>query len=47
MVPLAITGLMFLSPLFYPVSAVPAALHSTIYLNPLTFMSRARETRCS
>jgi lipopolysaccharide transport system permease protein len=37
-VPLAITGLMFLSPLFYPVSAMPAALRSTIYLNPLTFV---------
>ena len=38
LVPLAITGLMFLSPLFYPVSAVPASLRSTIYLNPLTFV---------
>jgi lipopolysaccharide transport system permease protein len=37
-VPLAITGLMFLSPLFYPVSAVPPVLRSTIYLNPLTFI---------
>ena len=37
-VPLAITGLMFLSPLFYPVSAVPPSLRSTIYLNPLTFI---------
>lgn len=37
-VPLAITGLMFLSPLFYPVSAVPPLLQSTIYLNPLTFI---------
>lgn len=36
--PLAITGLMFLSPLFYPVSAVPPVLRSTIYLNPLTFI---------
>ena len=35
---LAITGLMFLSPLFYPVSAVPPSLWSTIYLNPLTFI---------
>ena len=31
-------GLMFLSPLFYPVSAVPPLLRSTIYLNPLTFI---------
>lgn len=37
-VPLAITGLMFLSPLFYPVSAVPPFLRSTIYLNPVTFI---------
>jgi len=37
-VPLAITGLMFLSPLFYPVSAVPPSLRSTLYLNPLTFI---------
>ena len=37
-VPLVITGLMFLSPLFYPVSAVPAFLRPTIYLNPLTFV---------
>jgi homopolymeric O-antigen transport system permease protein len=36
--PLVITGLMFLSPLFYPVSAVPPFLRSTIYLNPLTFI---------
>jgi lipopolysaccharide transport system permease protein len=36
--PLVITGLMFLSPLFYPVSAVPPVLRSTIYLNPLTFI---------
>lgn len=37
-VPLAVTALMFLSPLFYPVSAVPDVLRSTIYLNPLTFV---------
>jgi lipopolysaccharide transport system permease protein len=37
-VPLAITGLMFLSPLFYPVSAVPPFLQSAIYLNPVTFI---------
>ena len=38
LVPLAITGLMFLSPLFYPVSAVPPVLRPTLYLNPLTFI---------
>jgi lipopolysaccharide transport system permease protein len=37
-VPLAITGLMFLSPLFYPVSALPPVLQSLVYLNPLTFI---------
>ena len=37
-VPLVITGLMFLSPLFYPVSAVPSFLRPTIYLNPVTFI---------
>jgi lipopolysaccharide transport system permease protein len=37
-VPLFVTALMFLSPLFYPVSAVPPALRSTVYLNPLTFV---------
>jgi lipopolysaccharide transport system permease protein len=36
-VPLFVTMLMFLSPLFYPVSAVPVALRSTLRLNPLTF----------
>ena len=37
-VPLAITALMFLSPLFFPVSAVPPFLRPVIYLNPLTFV---------
>jgi lipopolysaccharide transport system permease protein len=36
-VPLVVTTLMFLSPLFYPVSAVPSALRPTLRLNPLTF----------
>jgi lipopolysaccharide transport system permease protein len=35
--PLIVTMLMFLSPLFYPVSAVPSVLRPTIRLNPLTF----------
>jgi lipopolysaccharide transport system permease protein len=35
--PLIVTMLMFLSPLFYPVSAVPAVLRPTLRLNPLTF----------
>jgi lipopolysaccharide transport system permease protein len=33
----AISAMMFLSPLFYPVSAVPAAYRPVLYLNPLTF----------
>ncbi len=36
-VPLIVTMLMFLSPLFYPVSAVPSVLRPTLRLNPLTF----------
>jgi lipopolysaccharide transport system permease protein len=35
-VPLVMTGLMFLSPLFYPVSAAPPALGALLVLNPLT-----------
>lgn len=33
---IAVTGLMFLSPLFYPVSALPPAYQSALRLNPLT-----------
>jgi len=37
-------GLLFLSPVFYPVEALPAALQSYIYLNPLTYpMVSSRE----
>lgn len=32
------TVLMFLSPIFYPISAVPQSLQSWIYLNPLTVL---------
>ena len=32
------TALLFLSPVFYPVSALPEAYRPLIYLNPLTFM---------
>jgi len=32
------TGLMFLSPIFYPLSALPERIHAYIYLNPLTFI---------
>lgn len=35
---LLVTVLMFLSPIFYPVSALPAKYHVFIYLNPLTFI---------
>ncbi len=32
-----ITALMFLSPLFFPVSALPARFHKLAYLNPMAF----------
>lgn len=32
------TALLFLSPVFFPVSALPEALHVWFYLNPLTFI---------
>lgn len=34
---LVTTVLMFLSPIFYPLSALPAAYRSVLFLNPLTF----------
>ena len=38
------TALLFLSPIFYPVTALPPALQSVIYLNPLTLIiSQARD----
>jgi lipopolysaccharide transport system permease protein len=33
-----ITGLMFLSPIFYPLSVLPEALQPYLYLNPVTFI---------
>jgi lipopolysaccharide transport system permease protein len=39
------TTLMFLSPVFYPASALPEAYRAWLYLNPLTFIiEQARET---
>lgn len=35
---LLVTVLMFLSPIFYPVSAIPARYQVFIYMNPLTFI---------
>lgn len=35
---LATTALLFLSPVFYPVSAIPQAWQPVLYLNPLTFI---------
>lgn len=35
-VPLSLTLLMFLSPIFYPIDAVPERLRGWLYLNPLT-----------
>jgi lipopolysaccharide transport system permease protein len=36
LVPLAMTGLLFLSPVFYPIEAAPAVLALVLALNPLT-----------
>jgi len=33
-----ITALMFLSPVFYPVTAMPEAIRAYLFLNPLTFV---------
>lgn len=35
---IVVTALMFLTPIFYPVSAIPERYQSIIYLNPLTFI---------
>ncbi|MGJ7901624.1 ABC transporter permease [Lysobacter sp. 1R34A] len=43
-VTLLVSATMFLSPLFYPISALPAKVHSYIKFNPLTVpMQQARE----
>jgi len=43
-VALVITLSMFLTPIFYPVSAVPPAFQTAMFLNPLTFIvEQARE----
>ncbi len=33
-----VTAMLFLSPVLYPVSALPASLQSVLYFNPLTFI---------
>src|SRR5205085_4036842 len=33
---IGVSGLMFLSPLFFPIEALPAAVRPWIYLNPVT-----------
>lgn len=33
-----VTAMMFLTPIFYPISAVPEAYQTILYLNPLTFL---------
>jgi lipopolysaccharide transport system permease protein len=38
MVGVLITGLMFMSPLFFPLSAMPEAIRPFIYLNPMTLI---------
>ena len=44
LVPLVITFLMFLSPIFYPLSAIPAEYRSLMSINPLAFIiENARE----
>jgi lipopolysaccharide transport system permease protein len=44
LVALVITLSMFLTPIFYPVSAVPPAFQTAMFLNPLTFIvEQARE----
>ena len=35
---LFLSTLMFITPVFYPISAVPKAYHALLYLNPLTFI---------
>lgn len=35
---LLMTVLMFLSPIFFPISALPVKYHTIIYMNPLTFI---------
>ena len=41
---IVLTGLMFLSPVFYPAAAMPEAFQIWIFLNPLTFIiEQARE----
>ena len=35
---MALTALMFLSPIFYPTSALPESLQGLLYWNPLTFV---------
>ena len=37
-VDLATVGLLFLSPIFFPVSALPEMLQPFIYLNPISFI---------
>jgi lipopolysaccharide transport system permease protein len=36
LLPILITGLMFLSPVLYPVKALPVSLQTLAYLNPLS-----------
>ncbi|MET3889530.1 lipopolysaccharide transport system permease protein [Bosea sp. OAE506] len=44
MIGLLVTALMFLSPIFYPMSAIPEAYRTLILLNPLTFpVEQARD----
>ncbi|MEW6696510.1 MAG: ABC transporter permease [Bacillota bacterium] len=34
----AVTGLLFLSPIFYPISAIPSEIQKLFYVNPITYI---------
>lgn len=38
MISVIVTGLMFISPLFFPLTALPEAIRPYLYLNPVTFI---------
>jgi lipopolysaccharide transport system permease protein len=38
LMPIALSALMFLSPIFYPISAIPGQLKIVYYLNPLSYV---------
>jgi lipopolysaccharide transport system permease protein len=46
LIPLAMSGLMFLSPVFYPQAAAPEALRALLVLNPLSAPIEALRAAC-